>query len=195
MLFLSNDHYIGRSLNLYGEFCEGEYQLFAQILHPGMTVVDAGAKIGVHTVGFAELVEPSGQVFAFEPQRALFHLLCGNLALNGYSRVAAFQAGLASTTRGITVAAADLCEPRGWSGAAHTEPLRCEQVPTAILDCFDLMQCHFIKVDVDGMELDVLKGATETIVKHHPVLYVANNRRSNSPDLIGWLFDRQYRLY
>ena len=193
MLFFSNDHYIGLSLDLYGEFCEGEYELFAQILRPGMTVVDAGAHIGVHTVGFAELVGPSGQVFAFEPQRALYHLLCGNLALNGYSRVSAFQAGLASTARSITVAATEVSESLDGASGAQTQAR--EQVPTAPLDSFGLVQCHFIKVDVDGMELDVLKGATETLVKHHPVLYVANNQRSNSPDLIQWLLDQQYRLY
>ena len=195
MLFLSDDHYIGLSLDLYGEFCEGEYQLFAQILRPGMTVVDAGANIGVHTLGFAELVGPSGQVFAFEPQRALYHLLCGNLALNGYSRVSAFQAGLASTARSMTVPAAELSGRVNSSGASDARPRACEQVPTATLDSFDLVGCHFIKIDVDGMELDVLKGASETLVKHHPVLYVANNQRSNSPDLIQWLLDQQYRLY
>jgi FkbM family methyltransferase len=195
MLFFSNDHYIGLSLDLYGEFCEGEYELFAQILRPGMTVVDAGANIGVHTVGFAELVGPSGQVFAFEPQRALYHLLCGNLALNGYSRVSAFQAGLASTARSITVAAKEVSERVNLGDASEAQAQPDEQVPTAALDSFGLIQCHFIKVDVDGMELDVLQGAAETLVKHHPVLYVANNQRSNSPDLIQWLLDRQYRLY
>jgi FkbM family methyltransferase len=194
MLFFSNDHYVGRSLDLYGEFCEGEYELFAQILRPGMTVVDAGASIGVHTLGFAELVGPSGQVFAFEPQRALYHLLCGNLALNGYSRVSAFQAGLASTARNITVAVAEVGESVALGGANDTQP-SCEQVPTATLDSFGLLQCHFIKVDVDGMELDLLKGAIETLSNHNPVLYVANNQRSNSPELIQWLLDRQYRLY
>jgi FkbM family methyltransferase len=194
MLFFSNDHYVGRSLDLYGEFCEGEYELFAQILRPGMTVVDAGASIGVHTLGLAGLVGPSGQVFAFEPQRARYHLLCGNLALNGCSRVSAFQAGLASTARHITVAAAEVGE-HVTSGVANDTQPPCEQVPTAPLDSFGLLQCHFVKVDVDGMELDVLKGAPETLSKHNPVLYVANNQRANSPELIQWLLDRQYRLY
>jgi FkbM family methyltransferase len=195
MLFFSNDHYVGRSLDLYGEFCEGEYELFATILRPRMTVVDAGASIGVHTVALAELVGPSGQVFAFEPQRALYHLLCGNLALNGHSRVSAFQAGLASTARSIVVGVAEASEPIIWDGALDAQSPPCEQVPTTPLDSFDLVQCHFIKVDVDGMELDALKGASETLAKHHPVLYVANDRRSNSPDLIQWLLDRHYRLY
>src|SRR5215468_7281459 len=150
MLFFSDDHYVGRSLDLYGEFCEGEYELFAQILRPGMTVVEAGASIGAHTLGFAELVGPSGQVFAFEPQRALYHLLCGNLALNGYSRVSAFQAGLASTARSITIAADALTSCRYPSRAAQAGPRPCEHVATAGTDSFGPGQRQAMKLYRDG---------------------------------------------
>jgi FkbM family methyltransferase len=194
MLFFSNDHYVGRSLDLYGEFCEGQYEVFAQILRPGMTVVDVGASVGVHTLTFAELVGRSGQVLAFEPQRARFYLLCGNLALNGYSHVSAFQAGLASTVRTLMAPAA-LSENVAWGGMPDDQPQPAEQVPATTLDSFGLLQCHLVKVDVEGMELDVLQGAAETLAKHRPVLYVANDQRSNSVELIRWLLDQQYRLY
>jgi FkbM family methyltransferase len=189
MLFFSDDHYVGRSLDLYGEFCEGEYEVFGQILRHGMTVVDVGANIGMHTVCFAELVGASGRIFAFEPRRARYHVLCGNLAINGLSQVAAFQASLAST-------AGTMMLPRSVDAdGAGDEPQASEQVPTATLDSFDLNQCHLLKVDVQGMELDVLRGASETLAKHHPVLYVANGQRANSRALIGWLLDCNYDLY
>src|SRR5687767_11609897 len=82
MMYYSNDEYIGRSLDLYGEFSEGETELFQQIVRPGMTVIDAGANIGIHTVYFATAAGPTGRVFAIEPQRVIFHALCGNIALN-----------------------------------------------------------------------------------------------------------------
>jgi hypothetical protein len=50
MMFHANDSYIGRSLDLYGEFSEGEIELFKQVVRPGMTVVDVGANIGAHTI-------------------------------------------------------------------------------------------------------------------------------------------------
>src|SRR3981081_993706 len=62
MMFYANDEYIGRSLDLYGEFSEGEMELFDDYLRAGMTVVDVGANIGVHTVYFARAVGPSGQI-------------------------------------------------------------------------------------------------------------------------------------
>src|SRR5258706_9116969 len=65
MMFYANDEYIGRSLDLYGEFSEGEMELFQNYLCPGMTIADVGANIGVHTVYFANAVGTGGQVFAF----------------------------------------------------------------------------------------------------------------------------------
>ena len=71
MLFNANDTYVGTSIEAYGEYSEGEVQLFRQILRPGDVVVDAGANIGAHTLFFARAVSPGGAVFAFEPQRLL----------------------------------------------------------------------------------------------------------------------------
>src|SRR4051794_21224650 len=81
MMYFAGDQYVGRSFDLYGEFSEGETALFAQVLKPGMTAIDAGANIGAHTVYFAKAVGPEGRVHAFEPQRRVYYLLCGNVSL------------------------------------------------------------------------------------------------------------------
>src|SRR5882672_3002817 len=60
MMFYANDEYIGRSLDLYGEFSEGEMELFNNYLRSGMTGVDVAANIAVHTVYFANDMGPSG---------------------------------------------------------------------------------------------------------------------------------------
>jgi hypothetical protein len=56
MLYFSNDRYVGGSLDVYGDYCEDETQLFGQILRPGHVVVEAGANIGAHTVHLAQVV-------------------------------------------------------------------------------------------------------------------------------------------
>ena len=55
-MYLLNDAYIGRSLDVYGEYSEGEIDLFRQLLRPGDVAIDAGANIGALTVGMARLV-------------------------------------------------------------------------------------------------------------------------------------------
>ena len=85
------DQFIGRSLRLYGEFSQGEADIFEQIVKPGYIVVEAGANIGAHTIHLAQLAGDNGQVWAFEPQRLVFQLLAGNIALNSLTNVHCLQ--------------------------------------------------------------------------------------------------------
>jgi hypothetical protein len=79
LMYLLNDAYIGRSLDVYGEYSEGEVDLFRQLLRPGDVTVDEGPNIGALTVAMAQLVQPGGAIVAFEPQRAIFDIVCNPL--------------------------------------------------------------------------------------------------------------------
>src|SRR5947208_13862708 len=89
MLALAGDLYITRALELYGEFVQGEWDLFAQMVKPGMTVVEVGANIGAHSVALARACFP-GPLYLFEPQQRVFQILCANLALNGVTNAIAY---------------------------------------------------------------------------------------------------------
>jgi FkbM family methyltransferase len=195
MMFYANDEYIGRSLDLYGEFSEGEMELFNDYLRSGMTVVDVGANIGVHTVYFANAVGPSGHVFAFEPQRILHQILCGNVALNQHGNVVALNAGLGAQSGTILVPRIDYARNANFGGLSLGKWERGEEVPLRTLDSCAPEACHLIKIDVEGMELAVLEGAKAVLDEHKPLLYVENDRAENSKALIAWLLNRDYRLY
>ncbi|HEV7383439.1 MAG TPA: FkbM family methyltransferase, partial [Phenylobacterium sp.] len=89
MMALAGDRYITRSLELYGEFSQGEWRLFEQMVKPGMTVVEIGANIGSHSVALARACFP-GTLYLFEPQHRVFQILCANLALNGVANAMAY---------------------------------------------------------------------------------------------------------
>jgi len=194
MLFFANDPYLGRSLDVYGEFSEGEVRLFDQMVHPGMTIVDVGANIGAHTVFFARKTGPNGRVFAFEPQPALYHLLCANLALNLHYNVTAINGGLGSTTTRLTLPKVDYARGGNFGGVSLGVGSG-ENVPVEPLDTYRLSACHVIKIDVEGMEREVLEGAQATLTEHRPLLYVENDRSEKSKQLIDWLLRADYRLY
>jgi FkbM family methyltransferase len=199
MIYYSTDQYIGRSLDVYGEYSEGEVDLFKQITRPGMVVVDVGANIGVFTVYFAKEVGASGRVYSFEPQRSLYYILCGNLALNGLNNVTAIHGALGATPGTIFAPALDFAKGGNFGGlplgGGTGGQVAGETVGVSTLDALDLERCNLIKIDVEGMECTVLRGAVQTLAKHKPLLYVENDRQENSAELIQWLLDHGYRLY
>jgi FkbM family methyltransferase len=198
MTFRSNDLYIGRSFDLYGEFSEGEVELFRRLVTPGQVVLDVGANIGAHTVPLAQLVGPSGRVLAFEPQRTIYYLLCGNVAQNNLEHIVHCHLAAVGSQRGtISVPELDSNAEQNFGGLSLGGPTwpGADQAPVVRIDDLGLSACHFIKVDVEGMEREVLLGAAETIRRFRPLLYVEDDRSDKSAELRGLLASFGYHLH
>jgi FkbM family methyltransferase len=209
-MYYANDTYIGRSLRLYGEYSEGEIALWSQFLRPGMTVIDVGANIGAHTIYLAKAVGPRGLVYAIEPQRQLYQMLVGNLALNEIANTSVFMGALADDSYGGAKRWAKTDEGTGtikvppidYGSAGNfgaTElgkrSKKGEAVPVVTLDSLGLNRVRFIKIDVEGMECAVLRGASETLSRDRPILYVENDRAEHSRELISLILGARYRLF
>jgi len=195
LLFLNSDQYVGRSLLVYGEFSELEANLFTQIVRPGQTIVEIGANIGAHTVHLAQLVGPGGKIHAFEPQRIIFQILCANIALNGLFNVHTHHAGAGSTAGHLQVPPLNYAEEGNFGGLSLSDAAIGEVVPIVRLDDMALASLSVLKVDVEGMEYQVLDGARDTIAQHRPLIYVENDRQDKSPALIGLLMELGYTMY
>jgi len=195
MLINKNDVYIGRSLERYGEFSEGELELFESVVRSGDTVVEAGANIGAHTVRLAQLVGEAGRVHAFEPQRVVFQSLCANIALNGLPNVFSHHAALGREPGQLIVPALDYGNENNFGGLGLGDYSHGEPVAVETIDGLQLSSCSFIKIDVEGMEQEVVHGAQMTIEQHRPVLYVENDRAEHSAALIALIMGLGYRLY
>jgi FkbM family methyltransferase len=195
MLYNRNDTYIGASLRKYGEFSGEEATLFQMIVQPGRTVLDIGANIGVHTVDMSRLVGVSGVVHAFEPQRLVFQVLCANVALNSRGNVFTHHAAVGATSGTLLVPALDPDERHNYGGLSLLDSRPGEPVSLVTVDSLRLPDCQFIKLDVEGMETEALRGAVETIGRFRPVLYVENDRQARSAELIGLLQEYGYRLW
>lgn len=195
MLYNRHDVYIGRSLDRYGEFSEGELDLMRQLLRPGSWVVEVGANVGTHTLPLARAAGPTGRVIAFEPQRIVFQTLAANVALNSLTNVECRWEAAGAEPGSIVVPTINYESDNNFGGLELGKYATGERVPVTTVDRLDLPRCDLLKIDVEGMELDVLRGAAQTLARLRPVVYLENDRPENSPKLIEFLQQAGYRLY
>lgn len=142
MLYNRNDVVIGKSLDLYGEWADAELRLLGQLLQLGDTVVDMGANIGTHTIVFAQKVGPQGFVFAFEPQRVVYHQLCANLALNNILNVKCFQMGVGRVKGSSRVPTLNLSAEQNFGSMKLMTHNHGDEVPIVPLDDLRLDRCR-----------------------------------------------------
>lgn len=183
-LVLDNDVYIGRLLLRDGRYSEEEVELFAKILRPGDTVVEAGANIGAHTVPLARLVNAMGKVIAFEPQPFIYNLLCGNLALNELHNVSAYPLGLGETGRSMRLPKGiDYTDNLNFGGVSLVKSDSQTAITVGVipLDRLELPHLRLLKADVEGMEIEVLYGARNTIERCRPYLYIEDDEHDPGP--------------
>jgi FkbM family methyltransferase len=202
MFALAGDAYITRSMQLYGEYGHDEVDLFRQLVRPGMTVVEAGANIGAHSVMLARACAP-GPLLAFEPQQRVFQLLCANLVMNGVTNALTFPDAVGA------VAGTALIPPIDYGGAFNfgsvsilptdgssgTDWATGQPTRVVAIDDLALPACDFLKIDVEGFEAAVLEGARQTIARCRPILYVENDRASQQAKLIALIDSLGYTQY
>lgn len=214
MLYGRNDMFIGRSVDLYGEWAQAELDLLGVLLKPGDVAIDVGANIGTHTIFFGQRVGTEGRVYAFEPQGMAFRWLSANMALNHLNNVVLFPMAVGRAPGTIGVPDVDYTQTGNFGGlslpplqkpTAEQQPVvapRLASVPVTTLDQIARdhlaptgRRCKVLKIDVEGMELDVLEGARGLIEGQQPFIYLENNDAERSQGVLSWLFARRYRLF
>jgi FkbM family methyltransferase len=193
-----NDHYIGRAMQLYGEYSEYEWQVLSAFAGSGRDAVEVGANIGTHTVPLARLLGTRGRrLLAVDAQRAVFQMLCANIALNGLLNVQAENVACSDVAGWVTFDEPDYASLGNFgavemkaSGGAHrvrAVPLD-ELVPAG-------MDVGLVKLDVEGFEQKVLEGARSTVKRCRPVIYLENDRPQSSRALIELLWSMNYEMW
>lgn len=195
MLYNINDYYMGRAYDAYGEDQECELRLLSRFIGPGQVILDVGANIGTHTVFFSRIAGDRGTVLAFEPQRVIHQNLCANLALNGIRNVRALWCGVGGDKGRLFIPAIDYAVRNNFGGISFKDSATGEGVPRISIDSLNLPACHFIKIDVEGMENEVLAGAQQTISAFRPGLFVENHQKEHSRELISRVLGLGYRCY
>ncbi len=146
--------------------------LLKRTAKPDWIALDVGANVGAVTLALARFTSPTGRVYAFEPGPPNLVRLRANLALNP-----SLAANITVHATGVGEAPGELRwqEEAGNPGNAMLGADGTHAVPVITLDSFiakeNLPRLDFIKVDVEGMELSVFRGAQQSLKKFRPVIY------------------------
>ncbi|MCH9050040.1 MAG: FkbM family methyltransferase [Proteobacteria bacterium] len=151
-----------------------------RLVGSGSTVLDIGANIGAHTLSFAQLVGPGGRVYAFEPTEFAYAKLMRNLDLNPEiaGRVTANQMMLVDRPDSEPPKHLYASWPLETKERVHPKhlgrALATDHATATTLDSYvereNLQKVDFIKLDVDGYECQVLRGARKTLERFRPVI-------------------------
>lgn len=150
---------------LEGERLIAERFLVRSLLRPGMTVVDVGANIGYYLLLFESVIGPSGHVLLIEPSPENLPQLRRTMVINGFANASleaiaiGAQEGVVGLRSGIN------------SGVAAVDEAP-YQVPIRPLDAVAPDRVDVIKIDVEGFELDVLRGAAAVLERDRPSLFL-----------------------
>ncbi len=160
---LDLDDYIQRKV-WYRSFEPYEVRVLSRLLRPGDTAVDVGANVGFYTLLFARLVGPTGSVYAFEPMDG--DGLQANVDLNGYHQVTVQRVAVGAAPGLVSIGRPPEAEGASsgmWRRGADVDAREVEQI--ALDDYLGVRHVRLVKIDVEGMEPDVLAGLSRTLAE------------------------------
>jgi FkbM family methyltransferase len=183
----------------------------SHLVAPSSLVLDIGANIGAHTLHLARLVGPGGRVIAFEPTDYAFRKLTRNIELNPQlgGRVVACHCFLAEHDDGRVPQAVYSSWPLTREPGLHakhlgremrTEAARARSLDSMLVELAD-RRVELVKLDVDGFECDVLKGAPTLLRDVRPIFvmelspYVLEEHGTSLDQLLSYFIPNGYSLY
>jgi len=199
---------ISNYVNMYGEWSEAEVELFQDILTPASNVVEVGSNIGMHTIPLSATCR-EGKVFAYEPQRPIFHILCANIALNNRLNIIARHLAVGDAAGSVNIPSSSYDEPWNYGSFSIERGFNAEgryqsnttvaPVNVIALDEDPELQrattIDLLKIDAEGFEPRVLKGARNLIDKHKPRLFIEANTEPVVAQVLDMLKALDYSAY
>lgn len=168
--------YLGRAVAINGTWERSLVDICRVYLRPGALAVDVGANVGLISLALARIVGPEGKVVSVEPVPDILHRLGRNLALNRATNVQVVAAGMGACEGRQTFFAASDPEEYGKGSLLRnsdiTAPVEIEVAITtldALATTLD-RPIALIKMDIQGYELEALRGAAEVLRRDRPAV-------------------------
>jgi len=169
----------------------------------GVVAIDCGANIGVHTIEWAKAMAGWGSVLSIEAQERIYYALAGNIAINNCFNAIAVHGAVSNESGVMQIPNPNYFVPSSFgslelrqrSGTEFIgQPIDYQNtvnVRKLMLDEFGLPRVDLIKIDVEGMELEVLDGVAKTVERCHPIMLI-EKIKADATQLRQWLEARGY---
>lgn len=169
----------------------------------GTTVIDVGTNIGETLLNFAK-INRDGVNIGFEPVPYLYEKAKNNIALNKFENIELVNKGLSSSEETLSFHEAMENNSGGMFLTRENNLEEARSVQAVRLDDFvdrrGIENISLIKIDVEGFEMEVLKGASETLRRFRPTLFVEIDdkflarQKSSAAEVFGFLETHEYRI-
>jgi len=164
---------------IYNGFEQDETIFVRRFLENGDIFLDIGANIGLFSLIASHYVGDKGKIYTFEPATETYRRLCENVEMNAFNNILTFQIGLSDKEEELLFNTSQTGYD-AWNSFTKLEVLKDSQsilVKTKTLDSFlnqlNISDVNFVKLDVEGWEMNVLKGSKELLLSEKaPVLMV-----------------------
>jgi len=202
--------YVQRCIYFFGCYEAPLAHYIVSLLRPGMVFVDVGAHVGQYTLLSSQAVGAGGRVFAFEPEPRNFERLITNIHLNGFTNVEAHNCAIADFVGESSFYLEQPLKKDNANWGVYSLHRKAEwmqyqeiQVSVTTLDSVlsSAKRVDVIKVDVEGAELLVFRGAENILKKFHPVLIFEAEERNaqnfgySTVDVKEYIRSLGYSLY
>ena len=181
------------------DWFEDELVFLRNCLSPGQKVIDVGANYGVYTLSMAKLVGSTGMVWAFEPSSDTAAYLRQGINNNGFQQVTLENSALSNFTGTTYLTLNDNSELNSITQDAPAGTAHEAVAVTTLDDCmrkYDWQNIDFIKIDAEGEESNIIKGAQRFLEQCTPlVLYEVRAGYDLHLELIGEFANRGYDSY
>jgi len=182
-------------------------EMHRQFQGDGAIAIDCGANIGVHTIEWATAMTGWGSVIAIEAQERIYYALAGNIAINNCFNAIAMHAAVSSESGVMKIPNPDYLVASSFGSLALRQnagnefigqPIDYSEEKTVAiqkitLDSLQLARVDLIKIDIEGMELEALDGARQTIERCRPIMLI-ESIKAGGDRLRAWLNERGYQV-
>lgn len=188
MVVYNNDTIVSNSLELYGEYADAEIEILCRYLDENSVYIDVGTNIGYHALAVTK--KAGCPVIGFEPHPN--HFVVAALNCNG-KNIQLIHSALGNKKGTLVIKNFDPTQEGNYGDVGFSDEGL--EVKIQKLDDFKLTICTVIKIDVEGYELEVLKGSTKVIKQFRPIIMY------EAIDIKEWeachkfMSDKKYKQY